>query len=410
MTSAVALSEESRREVRRLVFTSRVAGVMIALALAGASLAIHWGNLSSRESVSQLVTVFVGLASFVTLSTLTRIGHARVLERSLDEVRSLTERLRELADHDALTGLCNMRAFHDALADAIAASSRDDTEVSLVVADLDNFKALNDSFGHQFGDEILVATGAVFASSAGADACAARLGGDEFALLLPGVARAEAVEIARSIEARLREVRIDQHHPATLGSFGIGTFPHDGETVQQLFAAADARMYSEKHGRKAESLSALSHASWRVFVRAGRALGPGRPSGPVLQAIATAACEEFALAACVIKLEASGPGTRTAVAADDPEIAAAFTALAEQGALDAAAIASTLPRDTWLIGQPVGGAGYGGLVLMAGRPQTSYRPETAVIVALADLIFNVAAEGRERSESLISDRDDARAA
>ena len=200
MTSAAALSEDSRHEVRRIVLVSRIAGVMIAFALGIGSIAIHSNDLASRESIFQFATVVVGLGAFVTISTLARIGHARVLSRSLDEVQALSEQLRDLADRDPLTGLYNMRAFYDALGSAIDVAGSGRNEVSLVVADLDNYKHVNDSLGHQFGDRVLIATAQAFARTTCAGARAARLGGDEFALLLPGTSRADAVEIARAIE------------------------------------------------------------------------------------------------------------------------------------------------------------------------------------------------------------------
>lgn len=411
MTSSAALPEESSNEVRRIVFVSRIAGVMIALALAGGSLAIHWSDLSSRASISQLATVVVGLGSFVIISTLARIGHARVLSRSLDEVQTLSDQLRDLADRDPLTGLYNMRAFYGSLGSEIEDACRGKSEVSLIVADLDNFKHLNDSFGHQFGDKVLIETANAFARSAGAGARAARLGGDEFALLLPGSSRADAVEIARSIDAALREVKIDEHQPATIGSFGIGTYPHDGDSAQLLFAVADSRMYSEKHSRKSESLSALSHASWRVFVRAGQALGPDEAPERVLRQIADAAREEFALAACIIKLDGGSEPSIAITAADDPALEPVFIEMAARGDLSAASIASQMPGDAWLVGQPIGGAsGEQGLVLLAGRPQTSFRPDASVVVALADLIFTVVSEARARSATAEDRRDGARAA
>ena len=395
MTSAATLSEEARREVKRLVLLSRLAGVVVALALASGSLVIHRGHLSSLASISQLATVVVGLGSFVTLSTLTRIGHARVLERSLDEVQHLTEQLRALADRDPLTGLYNMRAFYNALDSALVLARTTGGEVSVVVADLDNFKTLNDSFGHRFGDRVLIETAAVFARSGGPGTVAARLGGDEFALLLAGTSRAEAVEMARGVEDTLSGVKIDDRQPAMLGSFGIGTYPGDGETAQLLFAAADSRMYSEKHSRKSGLRSAVSVASWRLFVRAGRALYPGREQQEILHDIAAAAREEFALKACIIKLDSGEPaGAVTAVVAvDDPALEAPLARLAERGPLDAAAIAGEMPNDAWLVGQPIGASsGVGGVILLAGQPPTSFRPDAAVVVALADLILNVVAE------------------
>ncbi len=400
MTSAAALSAESRHEVRRIVLVSRIAGVMIAFALAAGSLAIHWYDLSSRESIFQLATVVVGLGAFVAISTLARVGHARVLGRSIDEVQALSDQLRDLADRDPLTGLYNMRAFYDALGGAIEQASAGKDEVSLVVADLDNFKHVNDSLGHQFGDRVLIATAQAFAQTACTGGRAARLGGDEFALLLPGTSRADAVEIARVIECALADVAIDGRRCATIGSFGVGTFPHDGDSAQLLFAAADSRMYSEKHSRKSESLSALSHASWRVFVRAGQALAHGAQGDRILRAIADAAREEFALIACVIKLGGDTQYDMAVTSVSDPALEPAFEFMASRGELNAAAIAAHMPADAWLVGQPISGpAGEMGLVLLAGQPQTSFRPDASVVVALADLILNVATEGATQKQT-----------
>jgi diguanylate cyclase (GGDEF)-like protein len=261
------LAETERREVTRVVWLSRVSGLVVAVAMWGASIYIHWGDLRSLESVAQLATVGVGLASFISLSTIARIAHARALERSLAEVHDLSAQLRAVAEADPLTGLANLRAFQSRLQTEIDSARARNAPVSLVVADLDNFKLLNDAFGHQFGDQVLRATGAVFAECGGQGACAARLGGDEFALVLPSASRDDAVAVATRIEVALRDVRIDAQQPATLGSFGIGTYPNDGETVQALFAAADSRMYSEKHRRKADSLSSLAGAARKLFVQ-----------------------------------------------------------------------------------------------------------------------------------------------
>ncbi len=390
---------------------SRLAGGMIAAALAAGSLTIHWNDLTSQASIWQLGTVVVGLGAFVAISTLARIGHARVLSRSIGEVQALSDQLRDLADRDSLTGLYNMRAFYGSLGTAIEHASGGKSEVSIVVADLDNFKHLNDSFGHQFGDQVLLETANAFAQEAGAGARAARLGGDEFALLLPGSSRADAVEIARAIDVALRGVKIDEHQPATIGSFGIGTYPHDGDSAQLLFAAADSRMYSDKHIRKSESLSALSHASWRVFVRAGQALGADETPERVLRQIADAARDEFALAACIIKFDGVSELPIAITALNDPSLEPVLMEMAERGHLSAATIASHMPGDAWLVGQPIGGAtGAQGLVLLAGRPQSSLRPDASVLVALADLILTMVSESRARGSVMQDRRDCARAA
>src|SRR6185295_5940844 len=111
-------------------------------------------------------------------------------------------------------------------------------------------------------------------------------------------------------------------------------------SAQLLFAAADSRMYSEKHSRKTGWLSAASHASWRLFVRAGQALGREGQAAAVMQEIAEAAREEFALTACIVK--PSGDAA-PAIAASDAGLASALARLSERGTLDAGALAGEMP-------------------------------------------------------------------
>src|SRR3990172_8167737 len=140
MKPAQGLPEQARAEVRRIVIVSRAAGVAVAVALALASAYIHREDPDSLAAVGQLVTVAIGLLSFVTISTLSRVGHARILERSLSEVQDLTAQLQRIAETDPLTGLNNLRAFQEHLRRELDAARRTGVQVSLIVADLDNFK------------------------------------------------------------------------------------------------------------------------------------------------------------------------------------------------------------------------------------------------------------------------------
>lgn len=400
------LAETERREVTRVVWLSRVSGLIVAVAMWGASLYIHWGDLASLESVAQMATVGVGLGSFVALSTIARIAHARALERSLAQVRDLSAQLKDVAESDPLTGLANLRAFQSKLQGEIDAARATNTSVSLVVADLDNFKLLNDAFGHQFGDQVLRATGDVFAACGGPGACAARLGGDEFALVLPYASREDAVAVASRIESALRDVRIDKQQPATLGSFGIGTYPNDGESVQALFAAADSRMYSEKHRRKADSLSSLAGAARKLFVRVGQAMSPGHSIAQVLQEICVAAKEEFALTLCMIRVEGSQQEPVVVVSAVSQDLEARCLGSGPSRGVDSSAIAAVLPGEAWIIEAPIHDDGEpAGKLVMAGMPMSSFRPDAPVALALADLVQAVIANGRAQMDAVRAGRE-----
>lgn len=405
MTSAASLSEESRRQVRRIVLVSRTAGVLVAVALGAVSVYLNWGSLASMESVAQLLTVAVGLGAFVSISTFSRVGHARVLEQSISEVSQLSEELRLLAERDALTGLFNQGAFTIALDDAIASAREGGTTVSLIVADLDNFKLLNDSYGHQFGDAVLVDTARVFSSLEGGDAVAARLGGDEFAVILPGAARADALETARGLEAKLASLR-QQHHSTTLGSFGIGTFPADGDSARALFSAADGRMYSEKHRRKAESLATLAGASRKVFVRAGRAMRPDNSTDRILRDIAVAAKEEFSLLGSAILIPAYDGHPAFQIVSAAPDVESAFEGIAESEGTGFGEIALRLPPDAWIIDTAIPDEHDGnGRLILAGVPTQSFRPDAPVVVALADLVQAAVANGRAHLEARRAGRE-----
>jgi diguanylate cyclase (GGDEF)-like protein len=271
--------------------------------------------------------------------------------------------------------------------------------LSLVVADLDNFKVLNDSFGHQFGDEVLRLAAHAFAS--GTDgACAARLGGDEFAVILRATSREEATAVAQRIDAALRGTTVDGRHPATVGSFGIATFPHDGATVQELFAAADGRMYGEKHRRKAESLGTLAGAARQLFVRVGRAMRPEYTTGEMLEEIAAAAKDEFGLTLCAISVYERDAHPRLRIAAGADEVRERIAGTEGVFPITPSAVAAALPAESWMIDAPIADdAGMDGVLLLAGLPTDAFRPDASVVLALADLIQAVVANGRAHSEA-----------
>ena len=143
---------------------------------------------------------------------------------------------RTMAERDSLTGVSNRRAFDAAL--ERAASTRE--PYALILIDLDDFKRVNDEQGHPAGDEVLRSVAADAAGIARKGDCVARIGGDEFALLAPGAGASGVLRI-------LRDLRDAIEHPAT---FAAGLVPDDARTPEELVAHADARLLAQKRDGK----------------------------------------------------------------------------------------------------------------------------------------------------------------
>jgi diguanylate cyclase (GGDEF)-like protein len=156
--------------------------------------------------------------------------------------------LRRLAETDPLTGLDNHGGFHLALRKAIAAGRSEGTQVSLVHLDLDDFKLLNDSHGHPYGDEVLRGVGVKLREAVRDSDTAARVGGEEFALVLPGTSPEAAVEIADRVRSALGQIELIE---GTLSSSaGIATYPDDAADQTTLCELADEALYAAKREGK----------------------------------------------------------------------------------------------------------------------------------------------------------------
>jgi diguanylate cyclase (GGDEF)-like protein len=156
--------------------------------------------------------------------------------------------LRFLADHDPLTRLLNRRAFVTRLEGEVARAVRYGRSFGLVVADLDDFKQLNDRFGHVPGDEALVAFANVLAESLRKPDDAFRIGGDEFAVLLAEATEEDTRQVVARVEALLEQLAADgEPWAANLSaSFGSAGFPEDANDAQTLFRLADEALYDAK--------------------------------------------------------------------------------------------------------------------------------------------------------------------
>ena len=162
--------------------------------------------------------------------------------------RRQARELHDMAHTDPLTGLVNHRGFHEALAAELARAQRDGTQLSLVNVDLDDFKTINDTHGHPYGDEVLRGIGTQLRGSVRQGDTAARVGGEEFALILPGTSSDAAYEIAE--RARAAIARVPVHQFQLSASAGIATFPTDAEDASTLAQLADGALYWAKSAGK----------------------------------------------------------------------------------------------------------------------------------------------------------------
>ncbi|MDC7121215.1 diguanylate cyclase [Cellulomonas fimi] len=180
-----------------------------------------------------------------------------VVLRDVTELERLRAELVDQATRDGLTGLHNRRALAQRLADAVDEATRDGRPLSMVLVDVDHFKAVNDSYGHAVGDAVLVAVGRELAEATQDGETAARLGGEEFVLLLPGVTAREAARRADDVRARCARLRVPAGRDEvrlTL-SAGVATLAPGG-TADDMLRAADHAMYAAKHAGRDQVVGA----------------------------------------------------------------------------------------------------------------------------------------------------------
>ncbi len=166
----------------------------------------------------------------------------------------MSQRLKALADleylanHDPLTDLANRNLFNERLDQVLDRARRTGEAVALMILDVDHFKDVNDTLGHQVGDELLRVIGKRLAASVRAEDTVARLGGDEFALIQVGLnyPTDANVQAERILRALAEPVHVANHKLFPMGSIGITVFPSDADTAQKLQQNADLAMYRAK--------------------------------------------------------------------------------------------------------------------------------------------------------------------
>jgi diguanylate cyclase (GGDEF)-like protein len=174
------------------------------------------------------------------------------LNTELDERKRVEEQLDRLAHYDTVTGLPNRLYFHERLKLAVAHSTQFDMLMAVVFVDLDNFKLVNDSFGHHIGDMQLQAVAVRMSKSLRVGDLVCRLGGDEFAIILEHLSDSMQIHpiLDKLVQNLTQPLRLDNHDIVVTGSVGVAICPEDADTPETLLRFADAAMYAAKGAGK----------------------------------------------------------------------------------------------------------------------------------------------------------------
>ena len=203
------------------------------------------------ETVISIVMAIMDLTEIQNAQSRLRSANAE-LERRVAEIHALQSLLQEQAIRDPLSGLYNRRYLDETLDRELARALREDYPVSIVMGDIDHFKKLNDTYGHQAGDEVIRLAARSLREQARASDIICRFGGEEFLLVLPGMTLENAVERVNAWRQKFSEERLSFggfELSATM-SFGIASFPAHGNAAERLIAAADQALYlAKKNGR-----------------------------------------------------------------------------------------------------------------------------------------------------------------
>lgn len=243
-------------EIVLFVLLPGVLWAALRFSVTGASLAIF---------LSALIVLGVAMISFggltgaaiprdvfaLQISMMTMALGGLFVAAALTERRYSEMRLDMLANHDPLTGLPNRSYFQDFLGHALARAQREKFQVSLLFIDLDRFKHINDSQGHEVGDQVLRVVANRLDALLRADDFVARLGGDEFAIILvhPPASRAASRVARKLLKALAEPFKLERRRYTVSASIGISVYPDDGLDANTLLRQADLAMYQAKQRR-----------------------------------------------------------------------------------------------------------------------------------------------------------------
>lgn len=213
--------------------------------------AINWPSLLSYIVMTSVISV---LASMLNRKQIEEI------EEQKEHLRQNANQLQEAAVRDTLTGLYNRRYMADIIQAEINRATRQRQPISLMMVDIDNFKDINDSYGHVFGDYILSTVAGIFSKSMRNFDLVCRYGGDEFVIMLPGSAMENTRERADVLRRLIQDYTfaLDGQTAAVTISVGISEYPACAQTEEDLLKAADRALYSAKRNGRNTVVAAHS--------------------------------------------------------------------------------------------------------------------------------------------------------
>lgn len=212
---------------------------------------ISRAELSARKREMLQITLVIMVGGMLLAGWLSLRMAGGVLA-SLDAAHTALRRQKEyaelLARTDALTGLANRRAFDEAAEQEVQRALRYNTPLSLVLTDIDRFKAINDRFGHHVGDQVLQHFARILSDSVRNIDLVGRWGGEEFAILMPGTDLEEAARAAERMRLAVQDAvpPLDDRECLYTASFGVAAFRAETPTIASLLGRADAALYRAK--------------------------------------------------------------------------------------------------------------------------------------------------------------------
>lgn len=216
--------------------------------------------LNTPNDVSMLVivlliscmTMFISKGLKVSKTEINLIQVNINLQAEVAEHRITRQKLQEMALYDNLTKVANRYSFEDSARGSILNARDNSQQLALLFIDLNNFKNINDTFGHEVGDKVLVVAANKIKKSIRSSDIVARLGGDEFVVVLADYTLREVKKkLIDSIQSALNEnIIIDKHVIELRASIGISIYPQDGDTLKQLLLCADNKMYKQKNATR----------------------------------------------------------------------------------------------------------------------------------------------------------------
>jgi diguanylate cyclase (GGDEF)-like protein len=218
--------------------------------------------IANLVGVMRNVTVDMDLSHRVSSSTWLQELKQLVeyFNHLLKTVQEYNTKLEELSIRDPLTGLYNRRKFQEFMQYEIIRATRHQRGFSVIMIDLDNFKYINDTFGHPIGDMVLKELSAMLSEGLRRGDVLARLGGDEFAIILPETAAASGLQVATKLHQILvgKEFELPVGKIRSTASFSMVSFPEDGQTEDQIYSAMDVVLYKAKTRGKNQVMTAES--------------------------------------------------------------------------------------------------------------------------------------------------------